>query len=95
MQNLSVLVAEIATGVLIQAGEPNFALFTQATRTIQSLLDSLMVWREPPEPLFAQRLDASAEFLEGWQMGVGFEPWEFEEDFWAGLAGHPTLAGAG
>ncbi|OJD40320.1 zn-c6 fungal-type dna-binding domain [Diplodia corticola] len=90
VQDLSVLVAEIRTGVLIQAGEPNFALFTQATRTIQSLLDSLMVWRSPPGPLYPQP-DASAEFLEDWNTGIDFDPWEFEQDFWAGLAGHPTL----
>ncbi|KKY13512.1 putative fungal specific transcription factor domain-containing protein [Diplodia seriata] len=90
VQDLSVLVAEMRAGVLIKAGEPNFALFTRATRTIQSLLDSLMVWRPDPDAN-ADLLGCTADFLEGWQTQGGFEPWEFEQGFWEGLAGHPTL----
>lgn len=91
MQDLSVLVAEIRTGAVIQAGEPNFALFTRATSTIQSLLDSVMTWGQPrPETLNSQ-VDPPAQYMDRWGPCINFDPWEFEIDFWANLAEHPTL----
>ncbi|KAB2569457.1 hypothetical protein DBV05_g11869 [Lasiodiplodia theobromae] len=105
VQDLSVLVAEIRAGALIQAGEPNFALFTRATSTMQSLLDSLMVvWRSPEQPAGQQQtggqqgqMDVSGVgsitdvTLDDWNACIDFEPWEFEQGFWASLAVHPTL----
>ncbi|KAH8734476.1 hypothetical protein BGZ61DRAFT_442601 [Ilyonectria robusta] len=91
VQDLSVLVAEIRTGAVIQAGEPNFALFTRATSTIQSLLDSVMTWGQPrPETLNSQ-VDPPAQYMDRWGPCINFDPWEFEIDFWANLAEHPTL----
>ncbi|KAH7155805.1 hypothetical protein B0J13DRAFT_593801 [Dactylonectria estremocensis] len=93
VQDLSVLVAEIRTGAVIQAGEPNFALFTRATSTIQSLLDSIMTWGQPrAEPLSTQ-VDPSTAYIDRWDPCINFDPWEFEIDFWANLAEHPTLHG--
>lgn len=89
VQDLSVLVAEIRTGAVIQGGEPNFALFTRATQTIQSLLDSLMVWRSPGAPANVQPSLGLNE-VEDWGV-LGMDPWEFEFGFWANLAEHPTL----
>ncbi|KAF4951624.1 hypothetical protein FSARC_12867 [Fusarium sarcochroum] len=90
VQDLSVLVAEIRTGAVIQDGEPNFALFMRATQTIQSLLDSLIVWRSStmePEP----QQSISSVLTDGWGPGNNLDPWEFEIGFWANLAEHPTL----
>lgn len=106
VQDLSVLVAEIRAGALIQAGEPNFALFTRATSTMQSLLDSLIVvWRSPEQAGQQtgggqqgqqQQLDSGVGSvadvtLDDWNACIDFEPWEFEQGFWASLAVHPTL----
>lgn len=83
IQSLCTLVIEVTTGAWIQAGEPNFALFTRATRTIQSLLDSLLAARVPQD--LSQNVD------EVWNP-CAHSQWEFEMDFWANLAEHPSLA---
>ena len=88
IQDLSVLVAEVTTGAWIQAGEPNFALFTRATRTIRSLLDSVLA-AKPRTSEMPQ--DAGQGLIEGWDPCANSQLWEFEMDFWANLAEHPTL----
>ncbi|KAJ3543636.1 hypothetical protein NM208_g3469 [Fusarium decemcellulare] len=88
IQDLSVLVAEITTGAWIQAGEPNFALFSRATQTIQSLLDSLLSAKSQPLELTH---GISHDAIEGWEPCVNSQYWDFEMDFWANLAEHPTL----
>ncbi|KAK7397709.1 hypothetical protein QQX98_012924 [Neonectria punicea] len=94
VQDLSVLVAEIRTGAVIQAGEPNFALFTRATSTIQSLLDSLMTWGQSRTDTLNSQVDTSTQYIDRWDPCINFDPWEFEIDFWANLAEHPTLHGS-
>lgn len=93
IQDLSVLVAEITIGAWIQPGEPNYALFSQATKTIQSLLDSLTAVKEQP----SKGGGDSQQFIdpEGadntWDPYINSQSWELEMDFWASLAEHPTL----
>lgn len=94
VQDLSALVAEITIGAWIQAGEPNFALFNRATRTIRSLLDSLTAWKAHPEPSELSRsytTNEIASLTEDWNAFIDSQPWEFEMDFWASLAEHPIL----
>lgn len=91
VQNLSIFAAEVSAGVVIQDGEPNFALFTRATLTIQSLLDSLMVWRLPVQTVTEQPSSLAPPALDSWLPHDNFDPWEFEFGFWANLAEHPTL----
>ncbi|KAL6922576.1 hypothetical protein FSST1_006602 [Fusarium sambucinum] len=83
IQGLCALVAEITTGAWIQAGDPNFALFTRATRTIQSLLDSLLAAKVPQ--------DLGHNVAETWNPYANSQLWDFEMDFWASLAEHPNL----
>jgi hypothetical protein len=99
LQDLSVLVAEVRTGAFIQAGEPNFALFTRATQTIQILLNILMggelaprIPEAEPAPLSPQNLPPDQP-IEDWDPWINNDPWEFEIDFWANLAEHPSLQG--
>lgn len=90
---MSALVAEITTGAWIQAGEPNFALFSRATQTIRTLLDSLMNGKpqqEPNAPGSTYSAEA-ASLTEDWNSTIDSHPWEFEIDFWANLAEHPIL----
>lgn len=92
LQDLSTLVAEISIGAWIQAGEPNFALFTRATQTIRSLLDSLTAWK-PHTELCGSHQTENTDLTEDWNAFIDSQPWEFEMDFWANLAEHPTLIG--
>ncbi|KFY86638.1 hypothetical protein V500_07501 [Pseudogymnoascus sp. VKM F-4518 (FW-2643)] len=99
LQDLSVLVAEVRTGAFIQAGEPNFALFSRATQTIQILLNIMMggelapkLPEAEPTPL-PQHLNSDP--IEDWDPWISNDPWEFEIDFWANLAAHPSLQGIG
>ena len=93
VQDLSVLVAEIRTGALIEAGEPNFALFNRATSTIQTLLDSLMAWGPPQAQANESQQNQAPQIVNYWDPSINFDPWDFESDFWANLAEHPTLVG--
>lgn len=77
IQHLNVLVVEIRLGTWIQRGNPNSALFTQATRTIQSLLDSIEARK-----VGTVSLAELPSLSEAWTD----LPWDFEMDFWAGLA---------
>jgi len=43
IQDLSVLVAKVDTGALITVENPNYALLTEATRTVKTLLDRLSI----------------------------------------------------
>ncbi|KAL7815928.1 hypothetical protein V8C44DRAFT_323393 [Trichoderma aethiopicum] len=90
IQALSVLVAEITIGSWIQPGEPNFALFSQATRTIQSLLDSLTALKVPSGASDSQQL-LGTDGTDNWDPYINSQSWELEMDFWASLAEHPTL----
>ncbi|UKZ74349.1 hypothetical protein TrVFT333_002014 [Trichoderma virens FT-333] len=90
IQALSVLVAEITIGAWIQPGEPNFALFSQATRTIQSLLDSLTAIKAPSRASDSQQL-LNSDVADNWDPYINSQSWELEMDFWASLAEHPTL----
>ncbi|OHE93140.1 hypothetical protein CORC01_11552, partial [Colletotrichum orchidophilum] len=87
IQDLSVLVAETRTGAWIQAGEPNFALFTRATGTIQTMLDSLLAARPTAEEV--QTSDDAP--VEVWEPYANHQLWDFEMEFWSNLAEHPTL----
>ncbi|KAJ5721970.1 hypothetical protein N7488_000005 [Penicillium malachiteum] len=93
VQDLSALVAEITIGAWIQTGDPNFALFSRATRTIRSLLDSLIAWKAYPGPNKPSEpyTNDMASLTEDWNAFIDSQPWEFEMDFWASLAEHPAL----
>lgn len=90
MQDLSVLAAEITVGAWIQPGDPNFALFTRATKTIQSLLDSLISWQTNPVPAQSEQ-PMNVNFMGDLDPSFNFQSWEFEMNFWTDLAEHPTL----
>ncbi|CAH0005360.1 unnamed protein product [Clonostachys byssicola] len=90
VQDLSVLAAEITVGAWIQPGDPNFALFTRATKTIQSLLDSLISWQTNPAPAQSEQ-PMNENFMGDLDPSFNFQSWEFEMNFWTDLAEHPTL----
>ncbi|KAG5659466.1 hypothetical protein KAF25_002025 [Fusarium avenaceum] len=91
IQDLNILVAKLKVGAIVRAGEANFALFSRATRTMQSLLNLLadgtsMISQRTQTP------DSNIWNLTGdLNLFANFEPWDFEFDFWASLADHPGL----
>ena len=93
LQDLSVLVAEIGLGALVQPGEPNYALLIGATRTIQSLLDAFMSGElnHFPESGSTTAEPPPISNLDQWLPWTNTDFWDFETDFWRNLADHPTL----
>ncbi|KAF2994882.1 hypothetical protein E8E14_003000 [Neopestalotiopsis sp. 37M] len=95
LQNLTVLVNEIRLGAVAGTEDPNFDLFTQATHTLQSLLDSVMPVNHSQGPAETNLTPAdpslSVDRVGEWAPWANAEPWEFELDFWANLAEHPML----
>lgn len=92
VRDLGIVVTEVELGTIVSSTEPNYALLSNATRTIKKFLerihnrdvqavpaarDSMM-----PEPLAPPgELDFHAQL----------EPWGFEIDFWNHLAEHPSM----
>jgi hypothetical protein len=92
LQNLTVLYTEVTIGAWIQAGDANYLLFEQATSTIKILLESKTLWgpsqTQPGPPSISQTSE-----LGQWDPYFELQPWDFEMNFWANLAEHPTLLG--
>ncbi|CAG8139530.1 unnamed protein product [Penicillium salamii] len=81
LQDLSVFVAEVQIGTIVRAGDPNYALLSKATRTIQRFLDTT-------------RSDALVEPVgqeDEWAALLSQDLWDFEAGFWQSLADHPSL----
>lgn len=99
-QNLSVLVAEMDTGVLIETDDPNYKLLVDASKTIGCLLSRLLHGRlsiqnsrQLTSPTSSSTMLDSGDF-QGWNAWDGHTLQDFESDFWLNLAEHPFLAGA-
>lgn len=94
VQNLCVLAAEVKSGAVISPGEPSFEIFSQAARTIKSILDTSLI---PAASLSTEAHDLVLQssstfgFDVDWDPQINFEPWQFESDFWESLATHPTI----
>jgi hypothetical protein len=86
--NLIVLTAEIERGTVVRFEEPNYALISQATQTIQRFLDCIG---------FEERIDPEVQeqvpFLwdDQWLAQWDHDPREFDIDFWQGLGDHSSL----
>ncbi|KAI9926297.1 hypothetical protein MW887_004061 [Aspergillus wentii] len=79
LQDLTVFVAEVEVGTIIRPGDPNYALLSKATQTIQKFLDSVHSEMAPHA--------GSAD----WTAVLGQDAWDFEFAFWENLADHPLL----
>lgn len=89
-QDLSILVAEVQRGSILQLGEPNYALLSKATQTIQTFLESV----NPDEKLDNQGM-ANEQLgtlgIDDWFPPLNPDPWNLEIGFWQNLAEHPFL----
>jgi hypothetical protein len=96
IRDLSVLVAEIETGALLQPEDPNYALLSGAARTINNLLDRLISNRFTAQVdtqtitdfSIKQPLRYSDEELDMWDVH-GLQ--DFDPAFWLNLSEHPFL----
>ncbi|KAJ4256028.1 hypothetical protein NW762_009102 [Fusarium torreyae] len=91
VQDLNILVAKLKVGAIVRAGEANFALFSRATRTMQSLLNSLADGTSFGTQQTQTQDSNNAYLASDLNLFANFEPWDFEVDFWANLADHPSL----
>ncbi|KAH8646906.1 putative Zn(II)2Cys6 transcription factor [Xylariales sp. PMI_506] len=97
VQNLSVLVAEMETGTLIRAHDPNYKLLSSASHTIGSLLNRILSGKLSTIPNFQAPPSSSTPLLGTVDQSASWSAWEshalqdFESDFWTNLADHPFL----
>ncbi|KAF4466251.1 Fungal transcriptional regulatory [Fusarium albosuccineum] len=95
VRNLSVLVAEMETGTLVQTDDSNYKVLTGASQTIGNLLDRLLhggtAYQHTGPYQSSSLLDVQSK--EGWNPWDGATLQDFETDFWLNLAEHPFLLG--
>ncbi|KAI2732704.1 transcriptional regulator family: Fungal Specific TF [Penicillium roqueforti] len=85
--NLGIFVAQVQVGSIVRRGDPNYALISKATQTIERFLDSIQ--REgiqSPTQLSPQPGENG-----DWAAFFSQDLCDFETDFWENLAYHPSL----
>ncbi|KAJ5420624.1 hypothetical protein N7465_003143 [Penicillium sp. CMV-2018d] len=102
-RDLSILVGEVESGTLVYVDSPNYDLLCQATQTIKSLLSRMIcpshISHNMESTSGNQGLGhAGSEDMANWT-GENWALWDdsgfydFEMNFWHGLAAHPFLNG--
>lgn len=77
--------AEVQIGTIVKPGDPNYALLSKATATIQRFLDSFHSDIVPvTEP-------GHEDGNDDWAALLSQDLWDFEAGFWQSLAVHPSL----
>lgn len=86
LRDLSVFVAEVQIGTIVRSGDPNYALLSRATQTIQRFLDSFHSDAAPSsvEP-------GHDDGNDDWAALLSQDLWDHEAGFWQSLADHPSL----
>jgi hypothetical protein len=88
LEDLTVLAAEVERGTVVRREEPNYALLSKATQTIQRFLD--YIHSEERTNVAVQRqvpFQSDNEWLAQWD----HDPRDFDIDFWEGLADNSSL----
>ncbi|KAJ5287972.1 hypothetical protein N7478_003658 [Penicillium angulare] len=89
LRDLSVFVAEVQMGTIVRLGDPNYALLSRATQTIQRFLDS---FNSDVVPTIGSELQGHhEEGSDDWAALLSQDLWDFEAGFWQSLADHPAL----
>ncbi|KAJ5601544.1 ATP adenylyltransferase C-terminal [Penicillium lagena] len=99
LQGLSVFVAEVQIGTIVRPGDPNYALLSKATQTIQRFLDSFQSDPTPHQQHQKQYQHSYPrdvaphhdEASDDWAAFLEQDTWDFEAGFWQSLADHPSL----
>jgi len=89
-QDFTVLVAEVQIGSFIREWEPNYALLSKATQTIQRFLDisqnddvNSLDSTAPPEAISPS---------DDWFSLLNPDPWNLEIGFWSNLGEHSLFS---
>lgn len=86
LQDLGVFVAEVQIGTIVRPEDPNYALLSKATSTIQRFLDSFHSEAVQPPPEIGHE-----DGGDDWAGLLSQDLWDFEAGFWQSLADHPSL----
>jgi hypothetical protein len=90
-QQLSILVGEIQMGTIVQPGDPNYALFSKATQTIQRCLDTVRFNEIIPTP--EMRSGQLANHAEAnWALRLSPDIWNLDFEVWENLSVHPFFS---
>lgn len=82
-------VAEVQIGTIVRPGDPNYALLSRATQTIQRFLDSFHSDAAPG--LVPEAPGHHEEGGDDWAALLSQDLWDYEAGFWQSLADHPAL----
>ncbi|KAG0155289.1 Fungal transcriptional regulatory protein, N-terminal [Penicillium digitatum] len=85
--NLGIFVAQVQVGSIVRRGDPNYALISKATQTIERFLDS--IHREGMQS--PTQLTSHPGETGDWAAFFTQDLCDFETDFWENLAYHPSL----
>jgi len=85
-QDFTVLVAEVQMGSLIREWEPNYALLSKATQTIQRFLD--ISQNDDVDILDSTTASEAISSSDDWFSLLNPDPWNLEMGFWSNLGEH-------
>ena len=89
--DLTILAAEVERGTIVRREDPNYALLSQATQTIQRFLDCVLLEERVDVAVPEQgSLQYDDQWLAQWEHDP---PRDFDIDFWQGLWDHSSLFG--
>lgn len=85
--NLGIFVAQVQVGSIVRRGDPNYALISKATQTIERFLDSIHREGIQSPTQLPSHLGENGD----WAAFFSQDLCDFETDFWENLAYHPSL----
>lgn len=88
LEDLTVLAAEVERGTVVRREEPNYALLSKATQTIQRFLDCI---RSEERTDMAGQEQVPFQRDDHWLARWDHDPRDFDIDFWQGLVDHSSL----
>jgi hypothetical protein len=89
-QDFTVLVAEVQMGSLIREWDPNYALLSKATQTIQRFLD--ISQNDDLDSLASTDAPEAMSSSDDWFSLLNPDPWNLEMGFWSNLGEHSLFS---
>ncbi|KAJ6025673.1 hypothetical protein N7444_013352, partial [Penicillium canescens] len=85
--NLGIFVAQVQVGSIVRPSDPNYALISKATQTIERFLDSMQRDGIQSSTQPSSQMEENGD----WAAFFSQDLCDFETDFWENLADHPSL----